>query len=440
MVAVPAVTPVTRPLPLTVATAALLVAHVTARPLSAVPAASRGVAVSCPVWPTGTLDAAGLTATDATGTFVTVTVAEPFFPSLVAVMVAVPAVTPVTRPLPLTVATAVLLVAHVTARPLSAVPPASWGVAVSCPVWPTGTLDAAGLTATDATGTFVTVTVTVAVPFFPSLVAVMVAVPAVTPVTRPLPLTVATAVLLVAHVTARPLSAVPPASWGVAVSCPVWPTGTLDAAGLTTTDATGTFVTVTVAEPFFPSLVAVMVAVPAVTPVTRPLPLTVATAALLVAHVTARPLSAVPPASRGVAVSCPVWPTGTLDAAGLTATDATGTFVTVTVAEPFFPSLVAVMVAVPATTPVTRPLPLTVATAVLLVAHVTARPLSAVPPASWGVAASCIAWPICRLGDAGLTATDATGTCVTVTMAVSEGPAGCPVTTIRTFPVSGPAW
>src|SRR6267143_4843280 len=102
-----------------------------------------------------------------------------------------------------------------------------------------------------------------------------------------------------------------------------------------------------------------MIAVPAATPVTRPPPLTVATAALLVAHVPARPLSAVPPASRGVAVSCPVWPTGTFDAAGLTATDATGPFVTVTVAEPFFPSLVAVMVAVPADTPVTGPLPLT---------------------------------------------------------------------------------
>src|SRR5712691_12172415 len=117
-----------------------------------------------------------------------------------------------------------------------------------------------------------------------------------------------------------------------------------------------------------------MIAVPAATPVTRPLPLTVATAALLVAHVTARPLSAVPPASRGVAVSCPVWPTRTLDAAGLTVTDATGTFVTVTVAVPLFASLVAVMVAVPAAMPVTRPLPLTVATAALLVANTRLHP------------------------------------------------------------------
>src|SRR2546425_11085648 len=153
-------------------------------------------------------------------------------------------------------------------------------------------------------------------------------------------------------------------------------------AGLTATDATGTFVTVTVAEPLLPSLVAVIVAEPAATPVTRPLPLTVATAALLVAHVTVRPFSTPPPASLGVAVSCTVWPTRTLADAGLTVTDATGTFVTVTVAEPLLPSLVAVMVAVPAATPVEKPSPLTAATAALLVAHVTVRPLSAFPAES----------------------------------------------------------
>jgi len=78
---------------------------------------------------------------------------------------------------------------------------------------------------------------------------------------------------------------------------------TVAAAGLTVTEATGTFVTVMAAVPLCPSLVALMVAEPAATPVTRPLTDTVATAALLVAHVTARPVRAVPVESSGVAVN-----------------------------------------------------------------------------------------------------------------------------------------
>jgi hypothetical protein len=52
----------------------------------------------------------------------------------------------------------------------------------------------------------------------------------------------------------------------------------------------------------------VIVALPTVTAVTNPLPLTVATAAALVAQVTVRPVSALPAESRGVAVSCTVCP------------------------------------------------------------------------------------------------------------------------------------
>ena len=65
------------------------------------------------------------------------------------------------------------------------------------------------------------ITVTDEVPLVPSLVAVIVAEPGVTPETRPLLLTVATAVLELDHVTVRPESGVPPASFGVAVSCTV---------------------------------------------------------------------------------------------------------------------------------------------------------------------------------------------------------------------------
>src|SRR5437016_13443106 len=71
------------------------------------------------------------------------------------------------------------------------------------------------------------VTVTADVPVLPSLVAVIVAEPAVTPRTSPLPFTVATAVLLLDQVTTRPDNGLPFASLGVAVSCTVAPCCTL---------------------------------------------------------------------------------------------------------------------------------------------------------------------------------------------------------------------
>jgi len=228
-----------------------------------------------------------------------------------------------------------------------------------------------------------------AVPLCPSLVAVIVAEPATTPVTSPLGLTVATAVLLLDHVIVRPDSALPLASFGVAVSWTVLPAGTLAVAGLTVTEATGTCTTVMADVPLCPSLVAVMVAEPATFPVTSPLVLTVATAVLLLDHAIVRPDSGLPFASFGVAVSCTVLPSFTLADAGVTVTDATGTVVTVMLAVPLCPSLVAVIVAEPATLPVTSPLELTVATDVLELAHVITRPDKGLPLASFGVAVSC---------------------------------------------------
>src|SRR3989449_8429939 len=116
-----------------------------------------------------------------------------------------------------------------------------------------------------------------AVPLCPSDVAVIVAAPATTAVTRPLAFTVATAVLLLDQLMVRPESGLPFASFGVAVSGTVCPTGTLADAGATATDATGTLVTVILDEPLCPSEVAVIVATPTATPVTTPLELTVAT-------------------------------------------------------------------------------------------------------------------------------------------------------------------
>src|ERR1051325_9558480 len=88
------------------------------------------------------------------------------------------------------------------------------------------------------------------------------------------------------------------------------------------------------AEPVLPPLVAEIVALPTVTPDTSPEALTAATAPLLVVQVMVRPLSAFPAESRAVALSCSVLPTATPAEAGLTVTEATGTTVTVSDAEP----------------------------------------------------------------------------------------------------------
>ncbi len=108
--------------------------------------------------------------------------------------------------------------------------------------------------------------------------------------------------------------------------------------------------------------------------------------------------------------------------AGATSTAATGTLVTVIAAVPLLPPLVAVIVARPGPTALTSPLPVTVATAPLLLAHATAWPVIGVPLVSIGVAVSCSVWPCGITADGGVTVTDATH--VTVTLAVSELPPG----------------
>ncbi len=78
-------------------------------------------------------------------------------------IVADPTAFAVTKPLALTVAMVVLSLDHVTTRPPSGLPFASFGVAVSCTVWPVSTLAAAGVRLTEATGAGGHATVIVAV-------------------------------------------------------------------------------------------------------------------------------------------------------------------------------------------------------------------------------------------------------------------------------------
>src|SRR6185312_11618831 len=232
------------------------------------------------------------------------------------------------------------------------------------------------------------VTVMVALPVLPSLVAVIADVPADTAVTRPLTLTVATAVFVLLQVTTRPVRTLPLGSRAVAVAVVVPPTVRLLVPNATDTVDTGTTETVIVAPPVFPPLVALIVAVPAATPVTTPLAeLTVATDVALELQVTTRPVRMLPLASRAVAVAVVEPPTVRLLVPNATDTVDTGTTETVIVAPPVFPSLVALIVAVPTATPVTTPLAAsTVATDAALELQVTTRPVRMLPLASRAVA------------------------------------------------------
>jgi hypothetical protein len=293
----PTATPVTRPFASTVATALLLEDHVTKRPVSTLPFPSLVTAVSCCVPPTTTLVVAGVTVTVLTGASVTVIEDVPVFVSLVAVIVAgPPAPCAVTRPFASTVATELLFEDHVTVLPVSTLPLASFVTTVSCCVGviPRTRFAEGGETVTVATGA--SATVIADVPVFVSLVAVITTgPPAATPVTRPVASTVATALLLELHVTVRPLSTVPFASFVTAVSCCVPPTTMLAVGGVTVTVATGARATAIKDVPVFVSLVAVIVTgPPAATPVTRPVASTVATALLLELHVTVLPVSTLP--------------------------------------------------------------------------------------------------------------------------------------------------
>ena len=302
IVAVPGETAVATPLPDTVATAVLLDAQVTARSVTTTPLASFTTAVNDVVCPTVAEAVAGCTTTLPTGTGVTATVDVPVFPSAVALIVAEPGARAVTTPVVETLATAVLLEVQVTGRSVTTVPLASFTVIDNAAVSPTCRLAVGGCIVTLATGTLVTVTA--ALPLFPSLVAVIVAEPTDTPVTTPVvALTVATAVLFDDQATTRSVTIAPFASFTVAESVVVVPITRLFEAGTTATLPTGTGVTVTVALADLVSLVAVIDALPGATPVTTPFVDTVATALLLDVQVTGRLVTTAPFTSRIVAAS-----------------------------------------------------------------------------------------------------------------------------------------
>jgi hypothetical protein len=229
-----------------------------------------------------------------------VIVLEPLLPSLVAVIVAVPGAAAVTTPPAETVAAAGLFDTHVTTRSVTTFPAESVTVTPRVKVCVANIDFVAGDTTTLATG--IAVTLTVAVPLLPSLVAVIVAEPTATPVTTPA-FTAAIAPLLDDQLIGRFVTTLPNESFTVAVSVAVLLVRMLTDAGDSVTVATGTWVTVTVVVPDFPSLVAVMITLPGPTPVTIPVEETTAWFELLVDHVTTRSVTRLPLTSRTVALS-----------------------------------------------------------------------------------------------------------------------------------------
>src|SRR5690242_6608698 len=97
--------------------------------------------------------------------------------------------------------------------------------------------------------------------------------------------------------------------------------------------------TVMLAVPLTPSLVAVIVAMPEAWAVTKPVEETVAVAALLVVHVTSRPVRTFLAMSKVVAVNPSVLPTTIVALVGATVTLATGRpeIVNSSVPMPFVP-------------------------------------------------------------------------------------------------------
>lgn len=134
--------------------------------------------------------------------------------------------------------------------------------------------------------------------------------------------------------------------------------------GVTAIDVTVAAVIVTVSVPLTPPLAAMIVAVPALTPVTRPEALTVATAVFDEDHITCEPTSLVALSEKvPVAFNCWVVPAAKDGFVGVTAIDSSVAAVTASVAEPLTLSIFAVMVVLPTVRLVAFPEASTVATA-----------------------------------------------------------------------------
>ena len=269
--------------------------------------------------PPGTIGLASVIAMEDGVPEVTVMVVLPETAMKVAVMVTEPAAMAMASPLLLITTTVVLDELQVACVLISwVVPSEKVAVAVNCWVVPTGRLGLAGVIAME--DWLAEFTVMVVLPETAMKVAVMVAVPVAIAVARPLLLTVATNGLAELHVTCLVISwVVPSAKVPVAVNCWVASLSTLGSAGAIAMEDRVAEVTVRVALSATAPEAAVMVVVPAVRAVARPLLSTTATEVSDELQVTNLVIS--PPGATGnvpIAVNCWVVPMGMIGFSGVT--------------------------------------------------------------------------------------------------------------------------
>jgi len=368
---------------------------------------SFGDAVSCSVEPTATVDAPDTTTDVSTGgacmvrTTLLVAVNAPDVATTVTVTL--PAATAVTSPVVDTVARAVLELDHANVAPMF---PPNWSraLAVSCSVWPTVTDVEGALIETVVRTGFAAATVSerVAVSVTPPAVAcaLITTVPTASGVTSPVVLTDATFGALVSQLT---VAAIGFPDWSSALAVngtAAWPTWRLVVAGEITTDVStgGATCTVTAAVPvtLAPPAVASaeIVALPTARAFTSPDTDTAAISGADDDQTTDAAIVA-PVWSRGVAVSCAVWPTVSAVVPDTDTLVRTGGAVTVTVsvaevvAEPA--TAVAVIVADPAPMAVTSPVGETNATLDAELVQLIAAEI-ALPDWSFGAALN---WSVC---------------------------------------------
>ncbi len=320
MVVVPVARAVARPLLSITATIVLDELQLACVVISCVvPSEKVPVAVNCWVAPPSTLGSAGVIAMEDRVAEVTVRVVLPETVPEVAVIVVVPAVTAVARPLLSITATIVLDELQLACVVISCVVPSeNLAVAVNCWVVATEMTRLAGVK--DMENWPAEFTVRVVLPETVPEVAVIVTVPAELAVARPLRSTVATYGLPELHVTCVVISwAVPSEKVPVAVNCWVAPPSTLGSAGVMAMEDRVAEVTVRVVLTETVPEVAVIVVVPAVRALARPLLLITATEVSDELQVTNMVIS--PPGATGnvpMAVNCWVDPTDMIGFSGVT--------------------------------------------------------------------------------------------------------------------------
>src|SRR5688572_28350421 len=403
IVADPAPTAETSPLPDTVATAEFDVVQVKLVPAIATPCASFAVADAWTVCPTVRLLLLGVTTIDATvAGAVTVNSCMAVTPPLVARILVAPPARPLTTPVAETLRTVPFSDEYVIVRPVRTLFDASYSVTTVCTDWLTAMLDDGVEIVTFATGAAVgALTVSDAEPDVPSLETMIPAGPPPAAVTGRDELTFATVVSRLYQLRTRPVSVLFEASFSVAVACVVWPTlseGVASETVMFATGASGVGFTDVSTPADFPSTVAVSLVHPDAIAVATPALLTVATVGFALDQVTARPLRTLPFASRACALTLPVLPAVSESEVGFTRTDATGTLVTDADAVAESWPLVAVMVVVPIEIPCSKPDALTLATVGAEEDQVIDCPLITDPFWSSTRAVSCDCWPTRTFG------------------------------------------